>query len=47
MHRVFIIYHHDNDQRYKDELAKLAEANHLFIDESVDTGDIPADLSGA
>ena len=45
MHRVFISYHHDNDQWYKDELAKLAEANHLFIDESVDTGDISDDLS--
>lgn len=47
MHRVFISYRHDNDQRYKDELAKLAEANHLFTVESVDTGDIPDDLSGA
>lgn len=45
MHRVFISYHHDNDQRYKDELVKFAEDNSLFIDKSVDTGDIPDDLS--
>lgn len=45
MHRVFISYHHDNDQRYKDKLVECAEANRLFIDESMDTVDIPVDLS--
>ena len=45
MHRVFISYHHDNDQWYKDELVEFAEENSLFIDESVDTGDISDDLS--
>lgn len=45
MHRVFISYHHDNDQQYKDNLAKWAKENQIFIDESVDTGDISDDLS--
>ena len=45
MHKVFISYHHDNDQPYKDSLAKWAKENQIFIDESVDTGDISDDLS--
>ena len=45
MHRVFISYHHENDQTYKDWLVELAEGNGIFIDESVDTGDISDDLS--
>ena len=45
MHKVFISYHHDNDQQYKDSLAKWAKENQIFIDESVDTGDISDDLS--
>ena len=45
MHRVFISYHHDDDQWYKNELVKFGEQNSMFIDKSVDTGDIPDDLS--
>lgn len=44
MHRVFISYHHDNDQWYKDELVRFAEKNGIFKDWSVDTGDIDEDL---
>lgn len=32
MHRVFISYHHDNDQGYKNALVKWAEENDIFID---------------
>ena len=45
MHKVFISYHHDNDQSYKDGLVNFAEQNHIFIDCSVDTGDIRDDLN--
>ena len=41
MHKVFISYHHDNDQRYKEELVKFGERYSIFVDRSVDTGDIP------
>ena len=44
MHKVFISYYHKNDQRYKDELVKFGPTNSIFIDASVDTGDIPDDL---
>lgn len=44
-HRVFISYHHANDQVYKEELVKWAEANSIFRDWSVDTGDISDDLT--
>ena len=43
MHRVFISFHHANDQEYKDALVKCAEEKNVFIDGSVDTGDIPDD----
>ncbi len=42
MHKVFISYHHANDQRYKDLLLEFGEG--IFIDKSVDTGDISDDL---
>lgn len=45
MHKVFISYHHDNDQQHKDILTKWAKEHRIFIDESVDTGDISDDLS--
>ncbi len=45
MHRVFISYHHDNDQKYKEELLKFNEKETLFIDGSVDTGDISDELT--
>lgn len=44
MHRVFISYHHDNDQFYKENLVTFAEQNSIFIDVSVDTGDISEDF---
>lgn len=41
MHKVFISFHHANDQWYKDELVKLEKRNKVFIDGSVDMGEIP------
>lgn len=43
MHKVFISYHHSNDQWYKDRLVEFGEQHSIFIDRSVDTGDIPDD----
>lgn len=43
MHRVFISFHHDNDQWYKDELVRWGKANDIFIDGSVEMGEIPED----
>lgn len=40
MHKVFISYHHDGDQGYKDRLLELNNEHDIFIDRSVDTGDI-------
>lgn len=40
-HKIFISYHHANDQWAKDRLIELNEQNDIFIDCSVDTGDIP------
>lgn len=45
VHKVFVSYHHDNDQSYKEALVTLGERNEIFIDQSVDTGDISDDLS--
>ena len=45
MHKVFISHHHDNDQAYKEALVKFGEDNQIFIDRSVDTGDISDGLS--
>ena len=44
LHKVFISYHHRNDQFYKEELLRLNRLYPMFIDVSVDTGDIPNDL---
>ena len=41
MHKVFISYHHTNDQHYKDCLVAMGEEERIFIDRSVNTGDIP------
>lgn len=41
MHKVFISYHHRNDQQYKNYLVAMAETSGTFINRSVDTGDIP------
>lgn len=40
-HKVFISYHHANDQWAKDRLIELNKQYDIFIDCSVDTGDIP------
>jgi hypothetical protein len=45
MHRVFISYHHANDQLYKEYLVKMGEDYNIFSDISVDTGDISDALS--
>ena len=44
MHRAFISYHHENDQDYKNALLALNNVYSLFVDASVDTGDIRDDL---
>jgi len=44
MHKVFISYHHDNDQWAKDHLLVLNALYDIFIDKSVDTGDIDDSL---
>ena len=45
MHSVFISYHHQYDQAYKKELIKFGKKFTVFIDKSVDTGNISEDLS--
>ena len=45
VHKVFISHHHANDQQYKDSLISFAEQHKIFIDASVDTGDISDNLS--
>lgn len=44
MHKVFISYHHAADQAHKDALVQAAAQYRLFVDGSVDTGDIDDDL---
>lgn len=41
MHKVFISYHHQNDQLYKNQLLEMNRIRPMFIDASVDIGDIP------
>ena len=43
-HKVFISYHHENDQTYKEALLEVNEKYDIFINSSVDTGDIDDDL---
>ncbi|MCK5044131.1 TIR domain-containing protein [Candidatus Parcubacteria bacterium] len=47
MHNIFISYHHANDQKYKEGLLAMngEGINRIFIDGSVDTGDISDDFS--
>lgn len=42
--KVFISYHHTNDQMYKEELLRLNKVYDIFTDVSVYTGDIPDNL---
>ena len=44
MHNVFISYHHENDEDYKEQLLHLNSMHDIFQDYSVDTGDIDDDL---
>lgn len=44
MHKVFISYHHHNDQKYKNALVEFGKENKIFVDRSVDTGDISDQL---
>ena len=43
MHRVFVSFYHRDDQSYKDALVEWAKKYEVFIDGSVETGDIPDD----
>ena len=45
MHKVFISYHHNLDQYYKNRLVEMGTQYEIFLDRSVDTGDISEDLS--
>ena len=45
MHKVFISYHHTNDQGYKEHLVEMAKQHALFISRSVQSGDISVDLN--
>ncbi len=45
MHKVFISYHHENDWWYKERLVELGWQHSIFIDKSVDTGDVSDYLS--
>lgn len=47
MHKVFISYHHDNDQGYKKELLEINDRHSIFMDGSVDTDDIDENLDDA
>lgn len=45
MHKVFISFYHRDDQWYKDTLVQWATVHNVFIDGSVDTGDIDENLN--
>ncbi len=44
MHKVFICYHHDKDQCYENYLVDAARQHRIFIDGSVNSGDIEDSL---
>ena len=41
MHKVFISYHHANDQWHKNALVDFGKNYSIFVDRSVDTAEIP------
>lgn len=43
-HKVFISYHHAIDQYYKEKLNELNRMHDIFIDLSVNTGDMDDSL---
>lgn len=45
MHKVFISYHHENDQWAKNKLLLWNYEEDIFIDRSVDTGDVSDELT--
>lgn len=45
VHTVFVSYHHANDQEYRATLSSINERLGIFIDNSVDTGDVDPNLS--
>ncbi len=45
MHKVFVSFHHSNDQWYKDHIVEMAHRDAIFHDVSVDTGNIDDSLS--
>ena len=45
MHNVFISYHHENDQAYKNKLIEYGKNFGVFIDKSVNTGEISEHMS--
>ncbi len=45
MHKVFISYHHKNDQYYKNALSSMAQMYNIFEDASVNTGEISDELT--
>ena len=47
MHKVLLSYHHGNDEAYKECLVEMSRRYGIFIDMSVDTGDIDDSLSDA
>ena len=45
VHKVFISYHHENDQKYRNDFEELFHDNHqIFISKSVQMGDIDPNL---
>jgi len=44
-HKVFISYHHKNDQNYKNALSSTAHMYNIFEDASVNTGGISDELT--
>ena len=44
MHKVFVSYHHQNDQWHKEQLVGFGRQHSIFVDRSVDTGDISDNL---
>lgn len=44
-HKIFISYHHANDQKYKEALIGTNGQYDLFVDASVDTADIDDNLN--
>jgi hypothetical protein len=45
MHNVFVSYHHAKDQYFKDSLLEINKLHQIFLDGSVDTGDIDENLT--